>query len=350
LTLPTSGTNLLADNGSGALTIQTINSGSGNALTLQSNSTTALTIDTSQNVGIGTTSPNYVMQLYKAGAVANYLQVTSGATGAASGNGTLFGVDASGNGIVTVQGSVNYITSVAGAERMRINSSGALLVGTTSGIGVGSLVAFSGGGNVLHLQSSSSGANNFVSYSNGGTATFYVGNNGAVSSNIGSSATASYTSSYTGSGGSSIGYRADYGSATGTGYSMFFTYNGTGCGSITVTSGATAYNTSSDYRLKENVQPLTLGLATIAALKPVTYDWIANKEKGEGFIAHELAEIVPLAVVGEKDAVDEEGKIKPQGVDLSKIVVHLVAAIQEQQALITAQAADIAALKAKVGV
>jgi len=100
-------------------------------------------------------------------------------------------------------------------------------------------------------------------------------------------------------------------------------------GSITVTTSATAYNTSSDYRLKENVQPMTGGLATVAALKPVTYDWIAAQTAGEGFIAHELQAVIPAAVTGEKDAVDDKGEIKPQGVDFGKIVPHLVAAIQE---------------------
>ena len=79
---------------------------------------------------------------------------------------------------------------------------------------------------------------------------------------------------------------------------------------------------------------MTVGLATISALKPVTYDWVGTNENGEGFIAHELQEVIPLAVTGEKDAVNEDGTIKPQGVDYSKIVVHLVAACQEQQKLI----------------
>jgi hypothetical protein len=57
---------------------------------------------------------------------------------------------------------------------------------------------------------------------------------------------------------------------------------------------------------------------------------------GAGFIAHELAEYIPLAVTGEKDAVNEDGSIRPQGVDYSKIVVHLVAAVQELTARIAA--------------
>ena len=100
-------------------------------------------------------------------------------------------------------------------------------------------------------------------------------------------------------------------------------------GTIVCTTTNTAYNTSSDYRMKENVQPMTGGLSTIAALKPVIFDWIPSKTAGEGFIAHELQAVIPAAVSGEKDAVNEDGSINAQGVDFGKIVPHLVAAIQE---------------------
>jgi len=81
---------------------------------------------------------------------------------------------------------------------------------------------------------------------------------------------------------------------------------------------------------------MTTGLETINALKPVTYDWLVDGTPGEGFIAHELQAVIPHAVTGEKDAVNEDGSIKPQGVDYSKIVVHLVAAIQELKARLAA--------------
>jgi hypothetical protein len=137
------------------------------------------------------------------------------------------------------------------------------------------------------------------------------------------------------------------GTASGTGSTVAcaFYYNGTQIGTITNTSTATAYNTSSDYRLKENVQPMTGALAKVAALKPCTYTWKADGSDGEGFIAHELAEVVPDAVTGEKDAVNEDGSIKPQGIDTSFLVATLTAAIQEQQAMIDEMKAEIAALK-----
>jgi hypothetical protein len=68
----------------------------------------------------------------------------------------------------------------------------------------------------------------------------------------------------------------------------------------------------------------------------VTYDWKVDGSDGEGFIAHELQSVIPHSVFGEKDAVNKDGSIKPQGVDYSKVVVHLVAAIQELEARLAA--------------
>lgn len=107
---------------------------------------------------------------------------------------------------------------------------------------------------------------------------------------------------------------------------------GTSIGTITAGSSSISFNTTSDYRLKENVAPMTGGLTAVKALNPVTYKWELDGSDGEGFIAHELQEVVPLAVIGTKDAVDDKGKPIYQGVDYSKIVVHLVAAIQELKA------------------
>ena len=110
--------------------------------------------------------------------------------------------------------------------------------------------------------------------------------------------------------------------------------SGTQAGSITINASSVAYNTSSDYRLKNTIAPMTGALAKVAQLKPVTYKWNADGSDGQGFIAHELAEVVPDCVTGAKDAVDANGKIKPQGIDVSFLVATLTAAIQEQQAII----------------
>lgn len=108
-----------------------------------------------------------------------------------------------------------------------------------------------------------------------------------------------------------------------------FFRNGTLVGRIDVSTGTTAYVTSSDYRLKEDVKPLQNALDRLSKLKPVAFKWKEDGSDAEGFLAHELAEVCPTAVKGEKDAVDEQGKPKYQGVDSSFLVALLTAAIQE---------------------
>jgi len=111
-----------------------------------------------------------------------------------------------------------------------------------------------------------------------------------------------------------------------------FRSRGTAVGSVSVTASATAYNTSSDYRLKNTIAPMTGALAKVALLKPVTYKWNVDGSDGQGFIAHELAEVVPECVTGQKDAVDENGNPQYQGIDTSFLVATLTAAIQELKA------------------
>ena len=126
-------------------------------------------------------------------------------------------------------------------------------------------------------------------------------------------------------------------------------WNGTNnVGNISVTTSTTSYNSGSDYRLKNNIRPLTGALDRVAALKPVAFEWKADGVYGESFVAHELQEVCPQAVTGEKDAVDDEGNPRYQSIDTSFLVATLTAAIQEQQAIITAQNTTINALTARV--
>jgi hypothetical protein len=125
-----------------------------------------------------------------------------------------------------------------------------------------------------------------------------------------------------------------------------FLSGGTFRGSISNNNNtAVAYNTTSDYRLKENIAPMTGALDKVSQLKPCTYLWKENGSNGQGFIAHELVEVCPDAVTGEKDAVDKEGNPKYQGVDTSFLVATLTAAIQELKSIVDAQAERIAALE-----
>jgi hypothetical protein len=109
----------------------------------------------------------------------------------------------------------------------------------------------------------------------------------------------------------------------------FMTSTSTAVGSITCTSSATSYNTSSDYRRKSNVKNLTGSGRFIDALKPRTFDWDTG-DKGVGFIAHEFAEVSPSSVHGEKDAVDADGKPIYQAMQASsaEVIANLVAELQ----------------------
>ena len=112
--------------------------------------------------------------------------------------------------------------------------------------------------------------------------------------------------------------------------------SGTNVGGVIANASTTSYATSSDYRLKENIAPMMGALDKVAALKPCEYKWKATGENSQGFIAHELQAVVPDAVVGEKDAVDAEGNPQYQGIDTSFLVATLTAAIQELNARLTA--------------
>jgi len=85
---------------------------------------------------------------------------------------------------------------------------------------------------------------------------------------------------------------------------------------------------------------MTGALDKVAQLKPVTYKWNSDGSDGQGFIAHELAEVCPDAVSGEKDAVDEDGNPKYQGIDTSFLVATLTAALQELNAKFDAYVAS----------
>ena len=129
-------------------------------------------------------------------------------------------------------------------------------------------------------------------------------------------------------------------------YGMIFrNSSGSQVGRIQIDAAATQYVTSSDYRLKTNVAPMLNGLGKILQLKPCTWDWVNGSGAGQGFIAHELQSIIPEAVSGEKDAVDHDGNIKPQGVDASFVVATTVAAIQQLNDKVEALEARIAALE-----
>jgi hypothetical protein len=278
-------------------------------------------INSSGNVGIGTTSPSARLDvLGTAGSLSDY------------GNGTVINIDGGsittadtgiGIGFTRTGSQLAYIKAArentnneaaylgfatqnsAGShpERMRITSGGELLVNSATGNTLD-------GGRVQIFQTNDNG---LVVRT---TSTNYV-------------------------------YVMQTGQGSNTGNGMLIRYGNSVVGSIQTNGSSTSYVTSSDYRLKENIAPMTGALATVAQLKPCTYNWKVDGSDGQGFIAHELAEVCPDAVTGEKDAVDADGNIKPQGIDTSFLVATLTAAIQEQQAMIEELKTKVAALEAK---
>lgn len=284
-----------------------------NAVTPAKLSTGAPSWDTSGNLGIGTSSPDIFGRFYT-----RSVGISSSGTTALQINGTSYGaIDLGANGTRTssytasaadVQiGSVTSIPLIlytAGAERMRITSGGYQLMGTTStsrlaaGAIQGLRLTGSSGDFLIEACSTQTPMELGLKDTNGNIVNFYRDTNSV--------------------------------------------------GNITVTTTTTSYNSGSDYRLKENIKPMLGALDKVSLLKPVTWSWKADGSDGQGFIAHELQEVCPDAVSGEKDAVDAEGNPIYQGVDTSFLVATLTAAIQELKAIVDIQQAEIGSLKAQL--
>ena len=131
------------------------------------------------------------------------------------------------------------------------------------------------------------------------------------------------------------------------GISSAFQRGGTTVGSISVTTNSTSYNTTSDYRLKENVAALTDGITRVKQLLPKRFNFIAEPGTTvDGFLAHEAQAVVPEAVIGTHNEVDDDGNAVMQGIDQAKLVPLLTAALQEAIAKIETLETKVAALEA----
>jgi hypothetical protein len=303
---------ITAGNATNGLSLSADNAGAFEFKTGAGAGTTAMTINSSQNVGIGTTSPSTYGKLAVVAPASQYCAAylaanTSGTYYHTSfyNNTTQIGYQYSEGtnfGLAAVGASAGIVFLTNGSERMRIDSSGNVLVGTTTALP----------GYLNSTTGSSIDSGGTASFSKTGNVTMTVNNNTSGNQLI------------------------------------WFAYQGITKGNIALigTTGV-SYNSTSDYRLKENVQPMVGALDKVAQLKPCTYKWKSDGSNGQGFIAHELAEVVPDCVTGEKDEVNEDGSIKPQGIDTSFLVATLTAAIQEQQLMIQELSAKVAALEAR---
>jgi hypothetical protein len=242
--------------------------------------TQAMTLDGNGNLVIGDTSSSSGLSLVRSGSTTAELKLNQTGTG-----GRDYRIGSTGSGYGSA-GNLIFYDATASAERARIDSSGNLLVGTTSNAGSARVnVSFSGPSN--------DGVDIIDSANGGGS--YY------------------------------IAFRNSAGTAIGT-------------VSRVSTTNAVTYNTTSDYRLKTVVGAVTGQGARIDALKPVDYLWTEGGQQTRGFLAHEFQVVYANSVTGDKDAVDSDGNPKYQSMQASssEVIADLVAEIQSLRKRLTA--------------
>ena len=297
--------------------------------------TERMRIDSSGNVGIGTSSPSNTLSLEGSGTGLNINSTNDEVKKIAFENsGVLTGYIGS-----STSSPLRFLNG-SGTERMRINSSGNLLIKTTGpAIPVSALAAGS-------VEAVGASANN------------------VFKAKVTTSAYIAYASQGPTSGAAPFYY-----------HSYMLNGSNTAAGHITVNNTSTSYSTSSDYRLKTDAQPMTGASARVQALNPVNFEWIADGTRVDGFLAHEAQEVVPECATGTKDAMrdeeyevtaaveatydDDGNELTPavdavmgtrsvpdyQGIDQSKLVPLLTAALQEALTEITDLKARVIALE-----
>jgi hypothetical protein len=257
--------------------------------------------DASGNVGIGTNSP-----LVSAGFTSLTLNGTTSGILEIKSNGTQKGAFFNDGSLTRLRSSGTLAFDANNTEAMIIDSSGNVLVGGTNTEPAGN--STSG----VAIKPPATSANGMVEICNANLTALVLG------------------------------------STTGDATLARFRRAGAAVGSISVTAGATAFVTSSDYRLKTNLEPISNAIERIKQLPVYRFNWIADQSgnKVDGFIAHEAQPIVPEAIVGARDEIDAEGNPIYQGIDQSKIVPLLTAALKEAITKIEVLESKVAALEA----
>jgi hypothetical protein len=243
-------------------------------------------LDSAGNLGLGATSitprdsGSRTLELYGTTSGRAAIKFTNPTSGTGATDGMFLGYDENFNfGIVNNEsGVITFGTS--NTERARIDSSGNFIVGKTS----------TGSGAGISLEPAGVG-----SFNRNGATTIYANRN------------------------------------TSDGTVVEFLRAGSGVGSVSVTASATAYNTSSDYRLKNVTGALTGYKERLMSLLPKQGTWIVDGSEFRGFVAHDFANPYPKSVLGEKDAVDADGKPIMQSMQASspEVMADLVAMVKD---------------------
>ena len=256
---------------------------------------TAITIDSSERVGIGTTSPSTMLHL------------STNNTGIVSNNTLLF--EDTDTSVETNQhsGRIQWKTNDA--------DNGAGIVSAITSYSEGTGATYS-------LGFSTGNVNTFTqNMTLNGSGQVMIGTTSPIHSNADLSVKMAASSGTV---------MATERVQTGTARQISF-YNPNGeVGYVSTNGTSTAYNTSSDYRLKENIADITDATDRVKQLQPKRFNFITDANTTvDGFVAHEVSSVVPEAITGEKDAVDENGNPEYQGIDQSKLVPVLTKALQE---------------------
>jgi hypothetical protein len=286
--------------------------------------------------------------------------------GSATGASYSFGTDFN-TGLFS-PGANTVALTTSGIERLRIDSSGNVGIGTTNPLSplyIDTAYTLATNTAQFYIKNTSTGQSACIaleavstngSAGNKGAIYFSAGATGSSSDNridFNANHQTSTTSAMTilGSGNVSIGTTGPYNNCnltiyqqvstqadrllaiqtqvTTASYAVQFVNPNGRVGTISTSGTSTAYNTSSDYRLKENIQEIENPIDRFMKLKPCTFNFIKDKEKVvDGFLAHELQEVIPESVTGVKDEEDEDGEPIYQGIDQAKIVPLLVATVQ----------------------
>ena len=318
-----------------------------------------VTIKSDGKVGIGTTSPVRTLQVHTAGSNSSYISINNGNTGATVSDGVVIG--AASDSVAYFWNYENAAMAFAtnNTERMRIDSSGNVNIS-------GSLETAQTVAKAISLAGTHSGGN-YIEWKKSGSAEFYIGSSNTVGAGSGYydlyavsgygqrffagaaeamritsggklfiNTTAAVRGSETVSidGGSADCFALKTHAAgavirkqsVSNGFLFLFeNSSASAVGSITTDASNTTYNTSSDYRLKENIEPMQNGLERLNQLNPVKFSWKETGIKSEGFIAHEVDEVFSDCIYGKKDGEEI------QSMDYGRITPLLVKAIQEQQ-------------------